>query len=99
MLIRKVLSANEFQERIPEQVRIVAVVEPPFQFIQVGIKMLDRDLMIGTDYGALQKAPGGLNAVRVNVAAYPLLDAVVDGLVAGIFVADASSFAGFQGPS
>ena len=83
------IGGQQSEKGITKQPRIVTVVEPPFQLIQIGIQMLDRDLVIGTDDGSLQKAPDALLRVGVNIAANPFLKAVVDGLMARVRVGDA----------
>jgi len=52
--------------------------------------MLDADLVIGPDDGAFQEALSGLDAVGVNVANDPLPGMVVDRLVPGVAIGDAT---------
>ena len=47
--VREILRHEELYERVPEQVRVLSVVEPPFQFVQVGVKMLLGDMMERAD--------------------------------------------------
>ena len=46
--------------------------------------------MVGTDDGAIQEAPNVRDGVRVDVAANVFARAVVNGLVNGVLVADAT---------
>jgi len=71
-------------ERISKQEGIVTVVIPPFEFVQIGIEMLHRQLMIRADNRPLEKAPNAFNGVSVDFAMHPLLDAVIDRLVPGV---------------
>ena len=57
-----------------------------FQFVQIGVQMLDRDSVVRADHGAFQEAPDALYGVGVNVAAHPFVIAVLDRLVARIGV-------------
>ena len=61
--IRECLTGQEPQQRIPEQVGVLSVVEPPGPFIEVSLQMLRAKLMIGADDGALEKRPGILSQV------------------------------------
>jgi hypothetical protein len=42
---------------IAEQVNVLAVVEPPFEFMEILVEMLGRDMMIGPDNRAFEQAP------------------------------------------
>ena len=46
--VLNVVSIKQLDERIPKQIWIVPIVKPPFQFIQVAVQMLDRQLEIGS---------------------------------------------------
>ena len=83
--------------RVPEQVRTLSPVEPPLKFIEVTIKMLRGNLMIGTHDRPLEQAPNAFNGVRVNVAAHPFLLMVVDRFVLGVVVSDAAIGGPFVG--
>lgn len=54
--MREVLGFKQLQERIPEQELVLAVVLPPLQFVQVGVRMLDRDMVIRADVPAMLPA-------------------------------------------
>ena len=45
LLIRDSLSTNELHQRVPEQVRVLAVVVPVGQLIQVGLQVLRAKLL------------------------------------------------------
>ena len=53
-------------QRVAEDVGVVPVVEPPLQFVEIGVEMLGTDLVERTDDRAFQKAPDALYAVRVD---------------------------------
>lgn len=72
---------NELHQRIAEQVRVMAIVEPERHFVQVGRKMLCRDLMPRSDNAALEQRESGFNAVRRNVSLNVDALTMVDGLV------------------
>jgi hypothetical protein len=86
--IWQLLGLYQFQKRVAEQERIFSIVKPMLQFIQIGVEMLHRKLVIRADHAALEKAPDALNGVCVNVAANPFFFAVVNRFVARILVAD-----------
>ena len=77
-------------QRVAEDMRVVAVVEPPLQFFEVAVHMLGAHLVERADDGALEQAPDTFNAVGVDVADDPFLGTMVDGLMAGVSVADAN---------
>lgn len=85
---------NDLSQSIPENVGVVPVVEPPLQLLQVAVQVLDADLVEGSDDGPLEEAPDTFNAVGVDIAHDPLIDAVAHRLVAGIMVGDPQ--VGFQ---
>lgn len=41
------------------------------QFIQMGVQMLHRKLVVGADHSAFKEAPDAFNGVSVNIAAHP----------------------------
>ena len=43
------------------------IVKPPFQFIQIGIEMLDAQFMIGACYRTFQQTPDIFNAIGMYV--------------------------------
>ena len=81
LLVWECISRYQLSERIAEQVIIPAIVESPFHFIEVGRKVLNRQLVIGTNDRPLEQAPRRFNGVRVNVTPYPFLDSVIHGIV------------------
>ena len=48
LFVFKRLGVRKLHERIPEQVRVLPVVESPLQLIEVGVQVLDRQLVIQT---------------------------------------------------
>ncbi len=66
----------------------MAIVEPELQFFQVGVEMLHADFVERADEGPLEQAPHVLDPVGVDVAAHPLVGAVVDALMSGVVVRD-----------
>src|SRR5256885_866006 len=75
-------------KRIAEQIWVIALVEAPFELIQVGIQMLPAYLMIRADDRPLEKRPHAFHAVCVNVAAHPLFASVIDCLMFSVLVCD-----------
>lgn len=51
--------------------------------------MLDGELVVRTDHGAVEEAPNGFDGVGMNLSAYPFVGVVVDVLVLGVGVPDA----------
>ena len=51
---------------------ISSVVKAMFQFVQIGVQMLDAQFMIRPDHRTLKQAPNALYAVGVNIRVYPL---------------------------
>jgi len=88
-LIFQVVRTDQFLDCFAEQVWIVPVVVPPFQFIQVGVQMLLADLMIGTHNRPLEQTPDAFNGVCMHLAAYPFLLGMVDGQMLRIMIANA----------
>src|SRR5580692_2986467 len=60
---------------------VVALVESPLKFVKVCVHVLGADLMIRTNDRPLEQRPYALNRVRVDIAAYPFLRAMVDRLM------------------
>ena len=52
-----VLRVQQPEQCVSEQPRVVPVVEAPFQLVEVGVQVLDADLVVGPDDGPLQEAP------------------------------------------
>src|SRR5258705_13382819 len=55
-------------DRATEYVRVLAVVIPKLEFIDVERKILTRDFMECADNAALHQRPEAFNGLRVNVA-------------------------------
>jgi hypothetical protein len=60
---------------------------------QISLQVLGADMMIGTSNATLQNGEVAFNRVRMHVAANILANAVIDGLMAGEHLADASATA------
>jgi hypothetical protein len=73
----------ELQQRVPKQKLIISVVKTMLQFVQIGVEMFDRQLVICADDRAFEQAPNVLNAVDVNIYIYPLLFGVFHCAVSG----------------
>ena len=75
-------------QRVAENMRVVPVVVAPLQFFQVAVHMLDAHLVEGPDDGTLEEAPHAFDAVGVHVTHNPFFGRVLDGLMAGVVIAD-----------
>ena len=82
------VSNQETTERVPKKPGVVPVVEPPFQFIQVGIQVLNGNLVVGADDRPLQQRPDILNGVGVNITPSIFFDTVVNRLMPSVFIGD-----------
>ena len=91
-LVFQRLSADQLHESVPEQVWVVAVVEVPLEFIQVGIHMLLTELVVGADDRPLEKAPDTLHGVCVHICPDPFLLLVVDRLMPRVRIGDGEGF-------
>lgn len=60
---------NEFQHRIPEQERILAVVKPPCHFVEVGSQVFRADSVPRSHNAALQEREGRLDCVGCDAKA------------------------------
>jgi hypothetical protein len=61
------IGSDQPEQCIPEQERVLAVVEPKCELVQVGVQVLLRELVIAPDDGALEQRPDALHAVGVDV--------------------------------
>ena len=69
--------------------RVVAVVEPPLELLEVAVDVFHANLVKRADDRPLKQAPYALDRVCVNVTDDPFLSAVVNGLVPCVVVRDA----------
>lgn len=69
---------DESEHRIAEQERILAIIETPCHFVEVGLQMLRRDFMPCADDAALQEREGRLNRVCIEFTAHVFFRAVID---------------------
>ena len=63
-LVFEVLSLQEFQECIAEEVGIFPIVETEAHLVQVGLQVFGADLMPGTNNSALEQRKCGLVSRR-----------------------------------
>jgi hypothetical protein len=69
--------------------RVLAIVEPPFELVDVLIEMLGAEVLVRADDGALEQAPSrlpstsGLDSIGMHIASDALLSEVIDALVDG----------------
>ena len=82
------VGVDDALERVAENVSVIAVVEPPFQLLEVAVEMLCADLVESAHDGTLEERPDALNTVRMNIPYDPFLCGVVHCLVAGVVVLD-----------
>ena len=71
---------------VPEDMRIIAVVETPFQFLKVSVQVLDAHLMEGADDGAFEQAPDALDPIGMDLADNPLFRGMAHGLMPSIVI-------------
>jgi hypothetical protein len=81
LLVFEVVRVNEFQHRIAEQKRILAVADAPHHFVEIGREMLRTDLMPRAHDAALEHRKCGLHTVCVGVSPNVLFCAVLDRFV------------------
>src|ERR1039458_6088939 len=81
LLILKNLRFNEFQQRIAEQVRIVAIIKAERHFLKVGFQMLGTQPVPCPHDTSLKKRESRFNPVRGHVSVHVDALRVVDGLV------------------
>lgn len=87
-LVGEPVLSDQRQQRVPEEERVVAIVEPESEFVQVGVQMFGGELVVGADQGSLEEREHALDAVCVNVRPHPLIGSVLNGFVAALVVAD-----------
>ncbi len=84
--ISKMLSVHDPSQRIAENVGIVAVVESPFEFLDVAIHVLDAHLVEYVHERPLEQAPYAFYAVCVNISHNPFFLGMSHSLMARIMV-------------
>ena len=84
--IRQCFGVENAPQGVPEDVRVVPVVEPSLQFFEVAVQVLRADLVERADDGPLEQRPDALDAVRVHVANHSLFSRVVHRLVPGVVI-------------
>lgn len=75
------LGANQSDERIAEEKRILPVIEAPFKLVKVGIQVFLAHFVIGTNDTPLEQRPRILNAVCVDSTPRPLFNLVIHTLM------------------
>ena len=86
--VGELVGGDERLHRVPEEERILPVVESERELVQVGRKVLDAHLMIRTDNASLEEAPDALYGVCVNITADPFVVRMRHRLVFGVLVTD-----------
>ena len=102
LLISQFLGLDDPSHGVTEDLRVVTVVESPFQFLKITVHMLETHLVEGTDDGAFEQAPHALDPLGVNVTDHPLLGGVTDGLMPSVGIPDSDiglQFIGVNGLS
>ena len=66
--IREITGLDYPAQRVYEDVIVVAVPEPPFQFFHITVEMLDRHLVERTCYRPFEQRPHAFDGIRVDVA-------------------------------
>lgn len=77
----QILRMDQLEHGVAEQIRILAVVEPPRHFVKVGRQMLRRDSVPRSHDSALEQRERRFYGVRVNIAANIFLRLVRHSLV------------------
>ena len=88
LLIGQFLGLHDPGHGVLEDIGVVPVVEPPLQFLQVAVHMLDTHPVKGSYNRTLEQAPHSLDPVGVNVTDNPLLSRVPDSFMSGIRIPD-----------
>ena len=73
---------------VGEDIRVIPVVESPFQFFEVAVHMLETHIVKCSYYRTLEQAPDPLDPVSVNVSDNPFLGGVADGLMPSVGIPD-----------
>ena len=84
--ISEVPSVENPKQGVTKNMRIVAVVETPFQFLKVSVQVLPAHLVEGTNNGPLEQAPDPLDTVGVDLADNPLLGGMAHSPVYGVVI-------------
>ena len=59
---RKRRRAEQLEQRIPKQIRVLPIIEPKRRLIEVGGQMLGGELMVRADDGPLEEGPSWAEA-------------------------------------
>ena len=80
------IGVHDPRDGVPENVGIVAVVEPPLELFKVTIQTLCAHLVERADERTLEQAPHAFHSVGMNVAHNPHFLGVVHGLMARVAI-------------
>ena len=75
---------QKLPKSVPEDERVLAIVEPELELIEIAIKMLARDLVERTSHTTFEERPRSLNCVRVDLRAHPLVGGVDNRLMPAV---------------
>ncbi len=75
-------------QSIPEDMRVIAIIESPFQFLKVSVQVLPAHLVEGADNGTLEQAPHAFYAVGVDLSDNPFLSGVAHSLMPCIVISN-----------
>src|SRR5215216_5716883 len=78
LAVRKRLALDQRQDRVAKEEGVAAVVPAERGFVQVRGQVLDAELVVRADYGAVEEAPDAFHGVRVNLTVDPFPLAVID---------------------
>ena len=81
--------AHDPRQCIPENMRVIAVVVSPFQFLEIFVHVLDAHLVERAHERTLEEAPDAFDAVCMNVSHDPFILGMSHGFMARIMVGDA----------
>ena len=65
--IREVPGIDDASQRVPDDMRVVVIVEAPLQLFEIAIHMLDAVVVVVANPSPLDQSPESLDAVRVPV--------------------------------
>lgn len=85
--VSQVVAGDQPKQRVTEQVRVLAVVEPEGELVKVCLQVLLGELVITADNSPVEQAPRTLDRVRVDSTANPLFAGVVNVLMLRVLVA------------
>jgi hypothetical protein len=87
--VRESVAGDQGENRVSEEIRVLAIVEAERDLIEVRRKMLNAELVVGTHDGSVEETPDALDRVRVHLADNPLVGGMVHRFMACVSVPDA----------